>query len=73
MPYNEVRDRVAHEFRRNADLQDLHMIDIAIFRRAPSPARGVDARPPLWSSALPESRLGDLVALVVEAFRSMQW
>merc|ERR1719502_1085640 len=32
VPYNEVRDRVAHEFRRNADLQDLHMIDIAIFR-----------------------------------------
>merc|ERR1712072_1379867 len=27
-----LRDRVSHEFRRNSDLEDLHMVDIAIFR-----------------------------------------
>merc|ERR1711959_477398 len=32
LPTNVLRDRVAHEFRRNADLTDQHMIDIAIFR-----------------------------------------
>merc|ERR1711904_165408 len=32
LPLSALRDRVAHEFRRNADLTDQHMIDIAIFR-----------------------------------------
>merc|ERR1711988_1329673 len=32
LPVSALRDRVAYEFRRNADLEDLHMIDMAIFR-----------------------------------------
>merc|ERR1711907_762331 len=32
LPLSALRDRVAHEFRRNADLEDAHLIDIAIFR-----------------------------------------
>merc|ERR1712216_552437 len=32
LPPTALRDRVAWEFRRNADLDDLHMIDMAIFR-----------------------------------------
>jgi len=27
-----IRDRIAHEFRRNADLDDVRLIDVAIFR-----------------------------------------
>merc|ERR1711865_595513 len=32
LPPSALRDRVKHEFMRNSDLTDLHMIDIAIFR-----------------------------------------